>query len=123
VIHDKLIDQISTWTSADNCKNGGEKCLYTLISQTDSKITVTHETPEKHYKDDITFDFKQDGEQCVVNGFSTSETWYAVLDYGTNYCNMHNLLTGASLDLLPGFKEDTDDSVCTQFTSADCEVY
>ena len=29
-----------------------------------------------------------------LQGFSTSETWYAVLDYGTNYCNLHNLITG-----------------------------
>lgn len=30
----------------------------------------------------------------VKKGFSSSETWYAVLDYGTNYCNLNNLITG-----------------------------
>jgi len=30
----------------------------------------------------------------IVQGYSTSETWYAFLDYGTNYCNLHNLITG-----------------------------
>ena len=29
-----------------------------------------------------------------AQGYSTSETWYAVLDSGTNYCNLHNLITG-----------------------------
>lgn len=29
-----------------------------------------------------------------AQGYSTSETWYAILDYGTNYCNLHNLITG-----------------------------
>ena len=29
-----------------------------------------------------------------TQGYSTSETWYAVLDSGTNYCNLHNLITG-----------------------------
>ncbi|KAH3717290.1 hypothetical protein DPMN_060073 [Dreissena polymorpha] len=28
----------------------------------------------------------------VLQGSSRSETWYAVLDYSTNYCNMRNLL-------------------------------
>lgn len=29
-----------------------------------------------------------------LQGYSTSETWYAVLDYGTNYCNLRNLIEG-----------------------------
>lgn len=27
-VKSKLKNQISAWTTADNCKNGGEKCLY-----------------------------------------------------------------------------------------------
>ena len=30
----------------------------------------------------------------LLQGYSTSEVWYAVLDNGTNYCNLHNLITG-----------------------------
>jgi hypothetical protein len=26
----KIKSQIALWTTADNCKNGGEKCLYTV---------------------------------------------------------------------------------------------
>jgi len=42
----------------------------------------------------------------MVQGYSTSETWYAFLDYGTNYCNLHNLITGAGLDKLPKYSCD-----------------
>lgn len=55
---------------------------------------ATHETPVKHYVDDLTFTFKQNGADCNVDGSSSSETWYAVLDFGTNYCNLNNLITG-----------------------------
>ena len=58
-----------------------------------------------------------------TQGFSTSETWYAVLDDGTNYCNLYNLVDGSSLRLSPGFKETTDDSSCTQYSSHNCTVY
>lgn len=32
-----------------------------------------------------------------LQGYSTSETWYAVLDYGTNYCNLRNLIEGRQI--------------------------
>ena len=56
-------------------------------------------------------------------GFSTSETWYAVLDFGTNYCNLNNLITGAGLDKVSGYVEDTNDNICTQHSTANCTVY
>lgn len=118
-----IAKQMKTWETADNCKNGGEKCLYHLTSQTPSEIKGTHETPKKHYIDDLTFTFVQDGNVCKLHGYSTSETWYAVLDYGTNYCNLHNLITGSGLDKSSGYTELTSDSKCTQYSSANCEVY
>lgn len=33
VVKDAIIVQIKKWTSADNCKDGGEKCLY-MVCQT-----------------------------------------------------------------------------------------
>ena len=59
----------------------------------------------------------------LLQGFSTSETFYAVLDMSTNYCNLRNLLAGSGLDRTAGFSETTSDSICTQYSSADCEVY
>ncbi|XP_014677259.1 PREDICTED: uncharacterized protein LOC106817126 [Priapulus caudatus] len=85
-VNQALVDQIALWSTDENCRQGGEKCLYL--------------------------------------GFSTSETWYAVLDSGTNYCNLHNLITGTGLDTGDAsYKEKTSNSVCTQYSSANCEKY
>ncbi|XP_072036152.1 uncharacterized protein [Amphiura filiformis] len=123
-VSNKLVSQIKKWTTDDNCPGGaGEKCLYTLKTVTAAELQATHETPVKHYVDDLTFNFMPNGKMCDVKGFSTSETWYAVLDSGTNYCNLHNLITGSGLNETTGFVEKTSDDVCTQYSSADCEKY
>ena len=97
-IQDKLVDQINLWTDDSNCKkvkNGGEKCLYHLLSRTDDRIEATHTTPIQRYIDDLTIKFASTNVTgCKVHGSSWSETWYALLDSGTNYCNLHNLVTG-----------------------------
>ncbi|KAK6166523.1 hypothetical protein SNE40_023189 [Patella caerulea] len=119
----KIVNQIKAWNGPSGCANGGEKCLYSLVSQSSSQVKATHETPVKHYKDDLTFTFSQNGNVCQIHGYSTSETWYAVLDYGTNYCNLNNLITGSGLDKMAGYKESASDSTCTQFSSANCSKY
>ncbi|XP_052096049.1 uncharacterized protein LOC127731159 [Mytilus californianus] len=119
----KLRNQISLWNGPDNCKNGGEKCLYKLVSESTNTLKATHETPSKHYKDDLTFTFSDAGMNCKTEGYSTSETWYAVLDSGTNYCNLHNLITGSGLSNTTGYTESTSNSQCTQYSSADCMKY
>ena len=43
------------------------------------------------------FTYNHEIMQILFQGYSRSETWYAVLDYGTNYCNLHNLITGTTL--------------------------
>ena len=59
-----------------------------------------------------------------LQGFSTSETWYAYLDYGTNYCNLRNLADGAGITSATyGFSEQTSNSICTQYTSHNCDKY
>jgi hypothetical protein len=101
----------------------GEKCKYKITSQTDTQIKGTHTTPVHDYVDDLTMDFVDSGNSCTVDGYSTSELWYAILDYGTNYCNLHNIVTGAGLDKVYSFSEKTSDSDCTQYSSADCDKY
>ncbi|KAL4222699.1 hypothetical protein ACF0H5_018740 [Mactra antiquata] len=119
-----LANQINAWNTADNCPNGaGERCLYTLTSQAADKLSLTHETPVKHYVDTITFTFMGSGDSCSVHGYSTANTWYAVLDYGTNYCNMRNLLEGAGFHTSTGFTETTNNNICTQYSSANCDKY
>ena len=67
---------------------------------------------------------------------------YAVLDYGTNYCNLRNIIDGArsqvttsifawlALNIIffrisddNNFVEKTSDSQCTQYSMRDCSRY
>eukprot|EP00914_Ancora_sagittata_P030115 GHVO01059887.1.p1 GENE.GHVO01059887.1~~GHVO01059887.1.p1 ORF type:complete len:175 (+),score=6.15 GHVO01059887.1:80-604(+) len=124
VVTSKIINQIHAWEGPAGCAKGGEKCLYKLVKNEQMEITATHETPKSHYVDDLTFKLTDSSaDSCSVAGFSTSETWYAVLDQGTNYCNLHNLITGAELDKSSGFSEKTSNSICTQYSTANCDVY
>jgi len=116
-----LINQIKHW-SGNDCKTG-EKCLYTLKQYSKLEIKATHKTPVHKYVDDLTFKFTAKDAGCKVQGHSSSETWYAILDYGTNYCNLHNLLTGAKLNKSPHFQEKTSNKICTQYSSANCTKY
>ncbi|XP_077991471.1 uncharacterized protein LOC144445700 [Glandiceps talaboti] len=122
-INTKLMDQMKKWEGPDNCKQGGEKCLYKVLSSNSTYITATHTTPVKMYVDTQTYSFKQSGQLCIVQAYSSSNTWYAVLDYSTNYCNLHNLVVGAKLDKIDHYTETTSDSICTQYSSANCTVY
>ena len=33
----------------------------------------------------------------IIQAYSTSDTWYALLDMGTNYCNLRNILDGTGM--------------------------
>jgi len=127
-VKQKLVDQINAWQGDANCGTPddcpkmpcGQKCLYELSSVEDNKIEATHKTPVKRYIDNLTFELNAAGSKCKVDAFSTSSIWYAVLDFGTNYCNLRNLLDGAGYVEGTHFEENTEDSVCTQYTSRDC---
>ena len=58
----------------------------------------------------------------LLQANSISET-LSLLDFGTNYCNLFNLMDGSGLAQDPGFTEDTNDFECTQYSSADCDIY
>ncbi|XP_064402499.1 uncharacterized protein LOC135348213 [Halichondria panicea] len=126
VVHDCLSYTITNLSGdPQDCKSS-EKCLYKLVSDTGSEIHSTHETPVKHYVDDQSFTLSAGSGgagSCTVAAYSTSETWYAVLDYGTNYCNLRNLVDISKLSGMTDFKEITDDSMCTQYSSHDCSKY
>ncbi|XP_077979111.1 uncharacterized protein LOC144434525 [Glandiceps talaboti] len=119
----QVVDQIKEWTGDDNCQEGGQKCLYELIYANETFIEATHTTPVNRYIDDMTFELHLDDAICYVKGFSRSRLWYALLDYGTNYCNLHNIIEGAGLDKVPGYTEDTRNKICTLYSSANCEIY
>ncbi|XP_069108135.1 uncharacterized protein [Argopecten irradians] len=125
-VESALLNQIQAWSGPENCKSGpiNEKCLYVLKSNSGGVMKLTHETPLKHYIDDVTFTLTSQGDaSCHIDGFSTAETWYAVLDYSTNYCNMFNLLQGAGLTTATGYTETASDDTCTQRSSANCTRY
>lgn len=103
------------------CGTSSEKCGYELKLNGANKVSGTHTTPVKAYVDDLTFTLVQgaDGKSCTVEGYSTSEVFYAVLDYSTNYCNLSNLGTHTGLN----YAEQTSDSICTQYSSRNCDKY
>ncbi|XP_051872545.1 uncharacterized protein LOC127570767 isoform X1 [Pristis pectinata] len=121
----ELVSQIKEWKTADNCANGGEKCLYTLKSANEHYIVAKHTTPVHKYVDNLTFKLTSSlsKRSCYVSGFSVSELWYSVLDHGTNYCNLHNLIEGSGLDKVSGYSESTNNFKCTQYSSANCTIY
>merc|ERR1719412_421617 len=100
----------------------GQKCLYHHDRDVELTTYGTHTTPIHRYVDDLTFQFIPKDFGCLVDAFSQSET-LSLLDYGTNYCNLFNLVDGSGLVLDPMFSEDTNDLICTQRSSADCDIY
>ncbi|KAM8850881.1 uncharacterized protein AB9W97_021861 [Spinachia spinachia] len=49
---------------------------------------------------------------CHVEGSSVSAFWFSLLDNGTNYCNLHNVIQGSGLAKAPGFVEFTNEWLC-----------
>ncbi|KAL7874398.1 hypothetical protein SRHO_G00053680 [Serrasalmus rhombeus] len=124
-VYEALVTQIKNWRTMSGCIMGGERCLYKLQSASLHFISAKHTTPVKKYVDDITFRLVSYGffTHCHVSAMSVSETWYAVRDHGTNYCNLYNLMEGSGLTEAPEYKEITSDFMCTQRSSANCTVY
>ncbi|KAG9349733.1 hypothetical protein JZ751_028181 [Albula glossodonta] len=61
---------------------------------TGENIIATHTTPVLRFVDDIKFVFHPaESDGCIIVGHSVSRSWYAILDSGTNYRNMYNLMT------------------------------
>lgn len=121
-----MVEQMRAWEGEDGCAGGGQKCLYQVVSATGDVVTATHTTPVAHYVDELKFTFVNGTTTgaCRLQGYSRSKTWYAYLDKGTNFCNMKNLILGSGLDQGdPVYSESTSDSICTQYSSADCSKY
>lgn len=118
----------------DGCANGGERCGYSVAdSSTVARLVVTHETPKAHYMDDMKIEFEAGaafgnhfhswgigGGDCRAKAESVSRTWYAVLDQSTNYCNLRNLVDATGLTYT---ESGVSDKTCTQYSSANCDVY
>eukprot|EP00092_Neocalanus_flemingeri_P028178 GFUD01030601.1.p1 GENE.GFUD01030601.1~~GFUD01030601.1.p1 ORF type:complete len:176 (+),score=39.74 GFUD01030601.1:177-704(+) len=129
----RLITQMKAWEGDSLCPTTsptcpklpcGQNCLYQVTEQEDLAITGTHQTPVARYIDDLKFALSDagsgSGSLCSVQASSSARAWYAVLDFSTNYCNLRNLVDAAGISTLAGFTEETQDSVCTQYSSRDC---
>ena len=102
----------------------GQRCRYVFerVDQ-NGKLTGYHLTPAKSYRDNVSFEFSDNGSSCNVVGFSKSTVSYAVLDFGTNYCNLRNLIDGSGLSTGNGFQESTSTKLCTQYDQINCDRY
>ena len=103
----------------------GQRCRYVFERiDKDGKIFGYHLTPKYAYRDNINFAFKDVApNKCVAVGFSKSTISYAYFDFGTNYCNLRNLMDGARLSTLDGFTETTSTSICTQYDQINCDRF
>ncbi|XP_072013180.1 uncharacterized protein [Amphiura filiformis] len=119
----RLVKQMKLWTGPENCEDGGEKCLYEVTTLSRRLLRGTHTTPVNFYVDNFAFLFRKTHYGCYSRSYSYSTVPYAVGDYGTNYCNMFNLIDGSGLNKEPYFTEETCNNICTTYTTADCEVY
>ncbi|KAG5841854.1 hypothetical protein ANANG_G00171430 [Anguilla anguilla] len=119
-----LVSQIKKWSDADNCLTGGEKCLYELLSANQTYIFAKHTSPTGKSVDSLTFILKRyrEAPMCRTVGISISPADGRKFDNGTNYCNLFNLVTGSGLVNVPLFKEVTNDFMCNQRSTANCEV-
>uniref|UniRef100_A0A3Q2GN45 Uncharacterized protein n=1 Tax=Cyprinodon variegatus TaxID=28743 RepID=A0A3Q2GN45_CYPVA len=99
-VYHLLVRQIQKWTSASGCTAGGQRCLYKVFVMTEQAV-----------------------KEKTEGAMSISETWFAVRDHGTNYCNLYNLIEGSGLTQSRGYREVTSEFQCTQRSTADCTVY
>jgi len=107
-------------------KPHGQKCNYEHLGDEGLVTKGTHTTPIHEYVDDLKFTFENppsmSGVGCVVKAHSISES-LSLLDFGTNYCNLYNLMDGSGLVNDPEWTEDTNDRKCTQYSEVQCDIY
>merc|ERR1712038_1883619 len=125
---EKIVNQMNEWNNAAcGTKPGdwiphGQKCLYKHTKDEGMTTYGTHTTPIHKFVDDLTYVFEDQGSGCLVKAKSKSRP-LSKLDFGTNYCNLFNLMDGSGLTKDPGYTEETSNSICTQRSSANCEKY
>ncbi|CAK9818216.1 hypothetical protein ANTPLA_LOCUS9680 [Anthophora plagiata] len=116
--------QILNWSSCTNCGQYGSKCLYTLKEPKpyeSNVIRAVHLAPNLRTVEKIKISFDEVNKTCVATGESVSTEWFRIFDYGTNYCNLRNLVIGTGFDKNPKFLELTTNEVCTQYNMAVCK--
>ncbi|XP_051985111.1 uncharacterized protein wu:fc46h12 [Xyrauchen texanus] len=120
-----LVNQIKAWRGVSGCINGGERCLYELVSATPFLITAKHTLRQSKRVEDLSFQLvpTEAYSVCRVTGLSLSETWAILADNGTNYCTLYNLIAGSGLVDVAGYKEYTNEWICLEHWTANCTIY
>lgn len=106
----------TTWVDPHN---GG---TYNLTTISDSFIAGQRLTGDKKYTDKFDFTFSTLGASCVVQACSESQV-NSLVDYSTNYCNLHDLYC-SSVDGCPTVGKDLQYeetfSSCNEHDSKTC---
>mmetsp|Transcript_99908 Transcript_99908/g.149682 ORF Transcript_99908/g.149682 Transcript_99908/m.149682 type:complete len:174 (+) Transcript_99908:62-583(+) len=102
--------------------NGGK---YSVLSDGAGLLEVSRTTANGQYTDKMDLTFTADGSGCKLEACSESQVT-SVLDFSTNYCNLHNLWCGAK-DGCPVAKQDLADyketlGSCWQNDKSKCVV-
>ncbi len=168
-VHQRLVKQIDLWKDRSNCPNSEhQRCLYTLVKESDAEIIAYHTTPVKLYIDDMTISLSPKGDGCQIKVRNSSysllkfvifltylqiisrdtqhrvfgmpswiralttailttswQVWSSSKFYLIQYWHIFNILCfkGAELHKESGFVEETSDSICTQYSSRNCDKY
>lgn len=88
VVHAEMTSRIQGQYSAwhDPHNNG----TYTMTLNSDAEIDASRLTGDKKYTDLMIFTFTDSGTGCSVGACSESQV-FSIGDYGTNFCNLHDL--------------------------------
>ncbi|KAK7070147.1 hypothetical protein SK128_023122 [Halocaridina rubra] len=121
-VKSKLITQMKEW-SDDDCTTK-QQCNYEYLGEEGNTIRGLHTTPWLKFVDKFNFTVNTgyDGN-CYVKAASESQASYAIIDFGTNYCNLRNLVIGSHLDEDAHYKENSTNAVCTMYSIAHCNLY
>mmetsp|Transcript_23085 Transcript_23085/g.91569 ORF Transcript_23085/g.91569 Transcript_23085/m.91569 type:complete len:366 (-) Transcript_23085:1342-2439(-) len=113
-IQSRVSGQYDAWHDAHN--NG----TYSIVAADGLSLSLERRTGDNKYTDKMNLELAADGSDCVATACSASQVM-SILDYGTNYCNLHLLYCG-SKDGCPFVKHDfaayTEDiASCTDSTT------
>ncbi|XP_018023520.1 uncharacterized protein LOC108679413 [Hyalella azteca] len=118
-----LVQQLQQW-SEEVCDAPKDHCGYNFLGVRDGLISGAHFTPSPRFRDTISFNLTTSADGCNVRGKSRSDVWYAINDFGVNYCNIKDLVVGARLASNdPKHTEKSQPNICTQYPNSNCTWY
>lgn len=68
--------------------------IYSVVDASTNLVQLKRQTGDKKYTDLLNFELSSSGSGCIAVGCSESQV-FSVIDYSTNYCNLHDLYCGS----------------------------